>query len=196
MSSTGRSEIRKVRPKNSAGRKRKDGKPARQRKKALPLKVRRGIKEMLGEGKTIAQIQLKYKRYKPTVHQINAVKYGKVKLTATPRKDSFDSPEGAEEPVRSGRTVTELLQSNLVTSLEDMEVRTGLTPQDRSFMLEKLARVDRHIKSSQLESALGRRDSSVIAALVRLYEPNATDEDIVRIYKQAVEITKMDERDG
>lgn len=196
MNSSGKSEIRKVRPKRGRGRTRKDGSPPRKRKPALPLKVRRGIKEMLGEGKTRAQIKLKYKRYNPTDSQINAIKYGRVKLTAEPRTDAHDSPVGAEQPVHTGKTVTELLKDNLLTNLEDMQTRSNILPGDRAFMLEKLARVDRHIKSSELESALGRRDSAVIAALVRMYEPSATDEDIVRIYKQAVEITKMDERDG
>jgi hypothetical protein len=196
MSSTGRFETKKVRPKNNPGRPRKNGKPARAQRASLPLKVRREIKRMLNDGATVAQIQLAYKRYRPTAGQIAGIKYGRVKLVSTPRTDADVSLDGTDTPIRTGKTVTELLDEQLLTTLEDMGTRGGILPGDRAFMLEKLSRVDRHIKSSRLESALGRRDAAVIAEIVRMYVPAATDEDVVQIYRQAVEMTKLKERDG
>jgi transcription initiation factor TFIIIB Brf1 subunit/transcription initiation factor TFIIB len=151
---------------------------------------------MLNEGKTIAEIQLRYKRYTPSVSQINGIKYGRTKLVTEPRADAYASLVDTDEPVRTGKTVTELLDNELLTALEDMGTRTGIMPGDRAAMLEKLSRVDRHIKSSRLESALGRRDAAVIAELIRMYQPAATDEEVVQIYRKAVELAKLKERDG
>lgn len=173
--------------KKRKGRPRKDGKPPRVISKKLPLAVRRGIKKMLDEKKTFAQIKLRYARYRPTDHQVRDVKYGRVKLVATPRRDAYDSPTQTEKIRRSSDPI-HMLREGLIDALNDLDGRPGYKPEDRIDMLTKASLVNQRVTAASLVTAMGRRDAEVILAIVRLYEPNATEDDAIRIYKQAVEI--------
>jgi hypothetical protein len=167
-----------------AGRPRNDGKPPRVRKAALPLAVRRGLLEMLQAKKTYAEIQLRYKRYKPTKSQIDGIKYERVKTVKEPRKDSFAAPPDADSPVLSSADVSDLLREQLLVGLNRLRVQTGVAADERISICERAARVDRHIKASQLERHLKNPDARIIAALVRRYEPEATDERVVTVYRE------------
>jgi hypothetical protein len=178
--------------KNPEGRPRKDGSPARKRKRSLPMTVRRDIKRMIQDNATVAEIKLKHKRYAPTTSQIDAIKYGKVKLVSEPRSDSFESPKQTgrirkyDDPVAAMREV-------LVNVSNDLESRTGYTPEDSADILVRLSLVSMRLQKASLVNSLGRRDADVVLAIIRMYEPNATQDEAIQIYKQALATVQNEE---
>lgn len=172
------------------GRPRNDGKPPRKVRKPLPIKVRREIKIMLDEGKPISQIKLRFKRYDPTDAQINGIKYGRTKTVKTPRSDSHDSPVGADAPIRKSNDAVALIRDGLVEALNQLAVRTRVTPEDRIELLKDASLVNQRTTRASLVNSMGRRDAEVILEIIRMYEANATEEEAIAIYKQAVDIVK------
>lgn len=192
-------EVPKVRKDGKAprtGRPRKDGKPPRVSNKPLPLQVRREIKRMLDDGATMAQIQLRYKRYKPTVSQIQAIKYGQVKLVATPRSDSHRSEIGADSPIRKSNDAIALIREGLVDALNALQVRTRMTPEDRIETLKDASLINQRVTRASLVNAMGRRDADIILEIIRMYEPNATEENAIAIYRQAADIVSRRDSDN
>ena len=178
--------------KKRIGRPHKDGSPPRERAKSLPIKVRREIKKMLLAGDSVATIQYRYRRYQPSYTQIDNIKRGRTKTVKTKRSDAHDNPAGADVPVTSGKSITELLREGLLTSLEGVNMREGMKPADRIALLEKASRVDRHVKASELEAHIKRADARIIAAVIRRYEPEATDARIVAIYREELAKIQQD----
>jgi hypothetical protein len=177
-------------PRPRPGRPRNDGKPPRVRRKALPIKVRREILKMLGEGIPVSQIKLRFKRYEPTDNQINAIKYGRTKTVKTPRSDSYDSEIGADTPIRRSNDAVALIRDGLVGALNDLAARTRITPENRIELLKDASLVNQRTTRASLVNSMGRRDAEVILEIIRMYEPNATEEEAIATYRQAVDIVK------
>jgi len=177
-------------PKRRPGRPRKDGKPPRIRAKSLPIKVRREIKKMLDEGIPVSQIKLRFKRYEPTDSQINGIKYGRTKTVKTPRSDSHDSEVGADMPIRRSNDAVALIRDGLVGALNDLAARTRITPESRIELLKDASLVNQRTTRASLVNSMGRRDAEVILEIIRMYEPNATEEEAIATYRQAVDIVK------
>ncbi len=172
------------------GRPRKDGKPPRAVRKPLPIKVRREIKLMLDAGTPVSQIKLRFKRYDPTDAQINNIKYGRTKTVATPRSDSHHSTVGAESPIRRSNDAVALIRDGLVEALNALAARTRVTPEDRIELLKDASLVNQRTTRASLVNSMGRRDAEVILEIIRMYEPNCTEEEAIAIYKQAVDIVR------
>ena len=166
-------------------------KPKRKRAKPLPVGVRRQIKQMLLDGKTVAQIKLRFKRYDPTDSQIDGIKYSRCKLVNEPRKDSYDAP-GQSEPIRKSSDVMWLMRDQLLQALNDLYENNFANAGKRFSGLNVAALINVRITKASIVSALGRRDADVIAAIVKRYEPAATEEDVIRIYRESVDKVQHD----
>ena len=184
-----RFQARKV-TRNPKGRPHADGTPASEKSKALPLKVRRDIKRMLIDGSTVAQIQLKYKRYKPTKAQIDAIKYDRVKLVSEPRIDAYDYPQDTK--IRRYSDINEGIRDQLLDAVNLLETNTKKAL-EKLEGLTYISLVNQRLTRASVVSALGRRDANTVLAIIRMYEPNVTEEQAIAIYRQAQTQMKNDD---
>lgn len=166
------------------GRPRNDGKPPRQRKPPLPWSIRPQIKQMLDDGATYAQIQLKFKRHKVTRNQIDNLKHGKMKLFKTPRPDSAQYTEETPDSVKAPGTIPEKMETALHLAVDKL-AKLNKPAGDTINLLHKSAQTFKNIQAMKLVSKLGRRDAETIITLVRLFEPDATEEQCIEYYKRA-----------
>jgi len=210
MSSASRSSKKKPVPKKPApkkprfelkpvktprpGKPRKDGKPARIRAKTLPLGVRRTILDMIDEGKTVAQIKQRFKRYSPTKAQIDSIRYGRTKTVKTPRTDSNNYPHS--EPVQRSNDANVLIRDGLVEALNVLNRRTAKNPDARIETLRDASLINQRVTRSSLMSNMGRRDADVILEIIRMYEHTATEADAITIYKQALDRVQRREKEN
>jgi hypothetical protein len=68
-----------------------------------------------------------------------------------------------------------------VTALDSDTSITGI---ELVQMLDKVASILKVDQQISLQGHLKRADATIIAAIIRRYEPEATDEDVIRIYRE------------
>lgn len=66
----------------------------------------------------------------------------------------------------------------------------AIHPLEMVPVLEKFGALLKTVQQMQLQSAIRGADAKVIAHIIRLGRPDATDTDIIRIYKESVEACK------
>ena len=177
---------------NPPGRPHADGTPARTRKKALPLSVRRDIKRMLNDGATTAEIKLRHKRHSPTKAQIDAIKYERVKLVSEPTANSYDSPKQTQ-PIHKYKDPWEALEAAFLDASNSLACGALAAAEEKKYVLLGLTLAGNRLQRNSLVNNMGRRDADVLLAIIRMYEPNATQEDAIKIYKQALALVQRDE---
>jgi len=158
---------------------------------------------MLVDGYTTVQILHRFEKAGVTKYDVANVRHGRVATTYKPRADKGTkkirggtaSVAESSKPVTSGKSVTELLSEGVLQALEKMRIQENIDPATRLKSLNDAARVERHIKATEIDAYLKRDDAGVIAALVRIFEPEATDSDVVKYYLQAGEIYKAELHD-
>ncbi len=184
----------KSKPRKQAGRPRKDGKPNRQRRKAVPWSIRPQIHQLISDGVPISQIVLKFKRHNISKSQIENIKKGKTKLVKSVRTDSKQHSDATVKSTTLKGTLPEKMETNLHRALDLLT--NGRKPVAARFtMLVKAGQVAKNIQSMQLISKLGRLDAEVILMLVRLFKPDATEDDCIKHYKQAEILVKTAQSD-
>lgn len=97
------------------------------------------------------------------------------------------------EEIKKDKTPDEIFSSQYHTSLAALESDIQIQAIDRITCLEKLARVRKIDQSIKLSNHIKRADADIIAALIRRYVPEATDEMVISIYRE--EFAKLQVRD-
>lgn len=87
--------------------------------------------------------------------------------------EEFNSPE-------------EYLRYQLYESLKQLNTKSIPTI-ERMRILRYSARIEKDIKSWQLENILKRPDAVIIARIMRRFQPSLTDDQIIQIYKEEIE---------
>jgi len=88
----------------------------------------------------------------------------------------------------------EVMRYQLNYCLAEMEINKKLALQSRIDLLYKTTRIRMHIQRVELESHLKRADAQLIANIIRRFEPDASDDMVVKIYNE--ELQKLREEYG
>ncbi len=88
----------------------------------------------------------------------------------------------------------DVLKKQLNFCLAELENNNALALASRIDLLYKAMRIRVHLQSVELESHLKRADSDLIANIVRRFMPEATDDEIIKIYNE--ELAKLKEQYG
>ena len=174
--------------KKRMGRPHADGTPPRSTRKPLPMAVRRDIKRMLMDGATVAEIKLKHKRHAPTSGQIQAIKYGRVKLVTEPRADAYNAP-GMTAPLRRVTDIVVGIREGLLDTLNDLDNGSSVKAKKRIEVLLSVSLINQRNQRAGLVNAMGRRDADVILTIIRMFKQKCTEEEAIKIYMEAVERT-------
>ena len=79
---------------------------------------------------------------------------------------------------------TSLMKRQTAYILAQIEVNDKMPVAQRTEILSKVARIKKLISEFELEAHLKRADAKIIAAIIRRFLPEATDEDVIKIYRE------------
>lgn len=111
------------------------------------------------------------------------------------RKAHHDYRDGGLTGLRRPKSkVIEMEGSSLMeafqTAVDRLNGDTELTGSELVVMLERLARARHTIQQMELTGHLRRTDAEIIARIIRRYEPEATDDRVIAIYREELELWK------
>jgi len=84
----------------------------------------------------------------------------------------------------------ELFQKQYNLSLAWLEKDETMPAGERIMLLDKLAGINKTLQQISLQNHLKRTDAELIARIVRRYEPEASDEQIIKIYHEELALWK------
>lgn len=122
--------------------------------------------------------------YDQARNSINKWKEGKLKVTPA-RLKRKKIAEAQELPTDL------LLEKQYKTLLAQLDSDDKMPADARAQMLEKLFQMRKTLQQVKLESHLKKTDAQVFSALVRKFNPCASDEDVITIYREVIESLKL-----
>lgn len=84
-----------------------------------------------------------------------------------------------------------LLDSQFHHSIAQLEADIKTPASERIAMLEKLTVIRKTLQQVSLQTHIKKADAIVFAAVVRRFKPDASDEDIIKIYHEIVAELKL-----
>lgn len=84
-------------------------------------------------------------------------------------------------------TEENLLKTNYEKALKHLNSVDNIAVDDRINLLDKLANTSKTIQQMELQNHLKRLDANIIASIIRRFKPDATDDDIIKIYSEELE---------
>lgn len=81
---------------------------------------------------------------------------------------------------------TEIFEKQYRTALVQLDNNKDLPADQRVFLLEKLTKVQKSIQSVKLQNHIKKTDADIIAIIIRKFKPDASNEDIIMIYEEAL----------
>lgn len=84
-------------------------------------------------------------------------------------------------------TEENLLKTNYEKALKHLNTVDNIAVDDRINLLDKLANTSKTIQQMELQNHLKRLDANIIASIIRRFKPDATDDDIIKIYSEELE---------
>jgi hypothetical protein len=124
--------------------------------------------------------------YNQVIHAIKNFESGKLH-----RKPVALQQSRKAETRQRKYTAEEMLENQFHLAVAGLDVDTKMQTDTRITLLEKLVNMRKRFQSMQLESHIKRTDAALIALIVRKFKPEATDDDVVKIYKEALELWKQ-----
>ncbi len=82
------------------------------------------------------------------------------------------------------------LLATFQTAMDKLNSDTNLSGAEMVVMLERLARARHTIQQMDLTGHLRSTDASLIARIIRRYEPDASDDEVIAIYREEFELCK------
>jgi hypothetical protein len=144
---------------------------------ALPISTQRTIAKYKEKNPKVSYVQLA-KMYNCTYEQARE---------AHKRLERGDLKDRRGRPMRSihaSGDVTGMFRTLIDTAVTALHEDTNISAIELVQMLDKVAGVLKIEQQLSLTSHLKRADAVLIAALIRRYEPQATDDDVIRIYRE------------
>lgn len=89
------------------------------------------------------------------------------------------------------RSPEKIIENQFHRSLGELEADLQLSVNDRVVMLDKLVTMRKTLQQINLENHIKKTDAGIIAIIVRKFKPDASDDDVIKIYKEALELWKM-----
>lgn len=136
---------------------------------------------------TIAELAERF-RLKP--HQVRYAlnKYAEdaqlMKNTRAGRKAAAGALMGQSPDRPADESALELLNNQLALILTQLECDDAMPVMARVQALNTATRVKRLLQSMTLQHHLKRLDADIIAAIIRRYNPNVSDTEIIEIYNE------------
>ena len=96
-------------------------------------------------------------------------------------------PEKNSKPVETGDASEIDVYS---ATLKEVQNDVNMDAKTKVGLLDKLLSIKKKLQSIELTSHLKSLDSEVIAAIIRRYEPDATDEEVIKIFLEELEKCK------
>lgn len=107
-----------------------------------------------------------------------------------PPKTSKQSPfEGGKGDVSSDKSADQILEEQFLNACELLETAT-LSVDVRIQLIEKCYNMRKTIQQLRLEKHIKQADATLIGIIVRMFEPEAPDDRIIEIYKEAYAMYK------
>lgn len=85
----------------------------------------------------------------------------------------------------------ELLKKQLAFIIAQVDVNDKIPAVQRIDLLSKIAKIKKLIQEFELESHLKRADANIIAAIIKRFLPDATNDDIIKIYYEELKKIKQ-----
>lgn len=151
----------------------------------MPLSTRQAIgryKEKYTDA-TVGEIAKRYKcTYNQARNAIEQYKAGKLNRER-PKKPDVSKILESSNP-------DELFGKQYSLALAQLENDKGMPVGERIMMLDKLSGINKTLQQISLQNHLKRADAEFIARIIRRYEPEASDDRIVKIYHEELALWK------
>lgn len=165
----------------------------RKKSPKLSTGTRTEIKEMFDNGskpKDIAEY------IGCSIHQVNAVIYGKVKMKKEDRADKGLHRVNAEQRQASqdqhggkNKSLVQRLQNTLNDAVADLEKR-NYSPDVKLSLIEKASRLLKNLEALELQSHMKSLSAELMMLLMLRLQPELTLEEIKKIYLEEYEKLK------
>lgn len=96
------------------------------------------------------------------------------------------------DEILENQTADDLLEKQYHTAVAQLQAETKLSVEDRVKLLSSLFSMRKILQQLRLESFIKRADAGVIKIIIKKFLPDCTDDDVIKIYLEAVERWKME----
>lgn len=103
-------------------------------------------------------------------------------------------PVQSIEKIKNEKSANAIIDSQFHTALASLEQDNQISAIERINALEKISRIKKLLQSVELTEHIKRADSDVIAAIIRRFLPDASNEEIIKIYRE--EYSKLEMEKG
>lgn len=129
-----------------------------------------------------------------TINQVNAVKYGRVKMNNKSRSDKGLKRESMQLDnldinISDNDSTDEILLKSLNAALVDLNSRT-MKPDEKIIIIEKASRLHKNIEDRKLYKYMKRPDAELIIRVMRRLDPDLSVEEIKKIYLEEYTILR------
>lgn len=170
-----------------------------EKKKRLTIRQRQAIaRKYTHDGASVRALAYDYGVPTATIYNILE---GRVKKKKTPRSDKGSERAGfgmrltptQKKQLRDADPesddIAAMLECQAMNLLTDVD--TIKNKQTRVRILESVSRILKQVATHKLESHIKRADADIVTLIIRSYEPNATDEYVIKKWRETAEKLRM-----
>lgn len=89
--------------------------------------------------------------------------------------------------IQERQTFDEILEDELTNALAALSIDTAMDPKIKIPLIRNLVETKVKLQKLRLESHLNVTDAGIVAAIIRRYEPIASDERVIEVYSEEAE---------
>jgi hypothetical protein len=89
------------------------------------------------------------------------------------------------------KTAEQILMEQFHTAVAELSTQKKMDLQVRIKLIGDLTAMRRELQRLQLQSHMKAADAGVVAAIIRRYQPEATEDDVIKIYMEATAMSRM-----
>ena len=164
------------------------------RKKSPKLSpgTRKEIKEMFNSGNHKPKEIADY--IGCSIHQVNAVIYGKAKMKSAVRSDKGtkrhpEQSEGTQPNDRENISLIEMLQTSLHEAVKDLKTRT-YAPDVKLTLIQKASALLKNLEALELQSHMKGMNAELMMRIMLRLQPELELDEIKKIYLEEYEKLK------
>lgn len=133
------------------------------------------------------EIQLKFGcTYNQVIYAIKAFQSGKLHRKPLAMKESRKA-----HAMMDKFSAEELILKQFHLAAASLNCDETMNTDERVAALDKLVNMQKKYKSMDLQSHMNRLDSDILLIIIRRFMPDASDDDALKIYKEALETWKL-----
>ena len=154
--------------------------------KTLRIRIGKFCDDPKNKGITLRAIA---EYFNVSYHQARASKMDYLSGKLTQRRPSKNN-RIAQRLVKK-KSIDDLFDDQVHLALAQVERDESMNVFDRVQLLDKLSATSKNVRNMKLEKHIKRTDAGLIAAIIRRYEPEASDERLIQIYREEMERWKI-----